>query len=76
MSLLESANLPDGFGYLLLVISLILTMAPWLHGRDFGILKIPQFESAQRRKLKFAGPAILATAILLHLPIPALGPHI
>ncbi|WP_171236891.1 tudor domain-containing protein [Ruegeria sp. HKCCA6837] len=71
MSILERANLPDGFGYVLLVFGLILTLAPWFHGRDFGIVKIPQFENDQRRKLKLIGPAILTAAILLHLPFSA-----
>ncbi len=70
MSVLEQLNLPAGFGYLLLVFGLILSLAPWFHGLDFGILKIPQFNVVSRRWLKWMGPLSLALAVGLHAPLP------
>jgi hypothetical protein len=67
-------NLPDGFGYLLLVLGLILTLAPWFNGLDFGVLKVPDFAPRARRTLTVAGPLVLLAAIGLHLPLPAAGP--
>jgi len=66
-------NLPDGFGYLLLVLGLILTLSPWLHGHDFGLLKVPDFNASQRRFLKGVGPIALVVAITLHVPILSAG---
>ncbi len=71
MSVLEWLNLPAGFGYLLLVLGLVLTLAPWFYGHDFGVLKIPDFAAPTRRALKAVGPVALAMAILLHVPLLA-----
>jgi hypothetical protein len=68
-SLLERMNLPDGFGYALLMVALILTLAPWLRGSDFGLFKIPDFAPATRRALIVIGPLALLLAVGLHLPM-------
>lgn len=73
-SLLERLNLPDGFGYALLMLGLILTLAPWLRGSDFGMFKIPEFAPGTRRGLVYAGPLTLMLAIGLHLPMAAPAP--
>lgn len=68
-SVLDRMNLPDGFGYLLLVLALILTLAPWFHGQDFGLLKIPDFAPRTRRVLLLVGPLALLLAVGLHAPL-------
>jgi hypothetical protein len=66
--------IPQAFGAVLLSLSLILTLAPYFAGHDFGIFKIPSFREPTNRRLKFGGPIALALAIVLHLPIPT-GPR-
>lgn len=65
--------LPQEFGALLLSLALILTLAPYLSGHDFGIFKIPDFGVSARNNLKWIGPALLVTGIIIHIPFgPAL----
>ncbi len=74
--LLAELGLPDQFGFLLLAISLILLLAPYLSGSDLGVLKIPQVTDAARRTLRALGPIAIAAAILLHVPFfPKNGPR-
>ena len=41
-SIMQWTGLPEEFGLTLLIVSLILTLVPWLSGSDLGILKVPQ----------------------------------
>jgi|LGOV01.1.fsa_nt_gb hypothetical protein len=67
--ILRFIGLPDEFGYLLLVISIVLLMAPYFAGHDFGIFKIPDFKPETRKYLKIIGPLFFVLIIVLHLPI-------
>ena len=60
--------LPQEFGALLLSLALILTLAPYLSGHDFGIFKIPAFNDGARSNLKWIGPVLLVAGIIIHLP--------
>ena len=69
MSLLERLNLPANFGYALLLLGLALSLAPYLRGADFGVVKIPDLSDGTRRALVFIGPLVLAAAVLVHVPV-------
>lgn len=65
--------LPQTFGALFLSFALILTLAPYLFGHDFGIFKIPDLGPSMRQRLKWIGPSVLILGILIHIPFgPAL----
>ncbi len=68
-SILRFIGLPNEFGFLLLVISLVLLMAPYFAGHDFGPFKIPDFKLKTRQYLKIIGPLFFVVMIVLHLPI-------
>ncbi len=69
MSLLGKMGLPPQFGITLLLFFFALTLVPYFAGKDFGILKIPEFENSTKRRLRRAAPALLLCAVFLHLPI-------
>ncbi len=69
MSILEALGLPGGFGQTLLLLFLVLTVAPYMAERDFGVLKVPKFSHRTRRKLTVLGPILLFLAVALHAPI-------
>lgn len=81
-SILELLGLPGAFGGTLLVLSLILALAPYFAGLDFGVIKIPDFSPEWRRRLKWLGPFALMGMILIHIPFftppakPAPAPQI
>jgi len=68
-SILQVLGLPGTFGLTLLGMSLILTLAPYFAGLDFGVLKVPDFSHQWRRKLKWLGPIILLLMIFIHIPL-------
>ncbi|CAN7463098.1 hypothetical protein [Paraburkholderia hospita] len=68
-SLLALLGLPDQFGVALLLLALALFLAPYLAGHDFGVVKIPSFNPAARRILRFIGPVCLLAVVLLHVPL-------
>jgi hypothetical protein len=68
-SLFKLVGLPDTFSSLLLVIALILSLAPYFSGADFGVLKVPNFDDSFRKRLKVVGPALLILVIFMFLPI-------
>ncbi len=61
--------LPQAFGGLFITFALILTLAPYLAGHDFGILKVPEFGARSRNRLRWLGPLALLAAIFLHVPL-------
>jgi hypothetical protein len=65
-NILQLLGLPSEFGILLLILSLILTLAPYLAGNDFGLMKIPNFDDSIKRKLKYIGPLSLLLVFSLH----------
>lgn len=66
--ILDLLGLPGAFGVTLLVVSLILVLAPYFAGLDFGVIKIPDFSPEWRRRLKWFGPFTLVFIILIHIP--------
>ena len=70
-SILDLLGLPGAFGGTLLVLSLILALAPYFAGLDFGVIKIPDFSPEWRRRLKWLGPFALVLMILIHIPFYA-----
>lgn len=59
--------LPAEFGLVLLTLALVITLAPYAAGHDFGILRIPAFPAPTLRRLKVLGPLALAIALLAHV---------
>jgi len=69
ISTFHKMGLPEAFGNVLLVFCLILVIAPYAAGADFGVFKIPAFSTYGKSRLKIAGPVFLILLILLFLPI-------
>jgi len=46
-SIVDALDLPEAFAGTLLILALILLIAPYLSGLDFGVLKIPSFPESQ-----------------------------
>ena len=63
------SGLPQAFGVVLLVLSVILCAAPYAERMNFGQLNIPEFSEIAKKRLKFIGPIILASCLLLFAPI-------
>jgi hypothetical protein len=68
-SLFKISGLPDPFGVVLLVFSLILLLAPYFSGTDFGLFKIPIVSQSAKKLLKIIGPLLFVSCILFFLPI-------
>ena len=62
-------GLPDALGTGAVVLALIFALAPYTAGSDFGILKVPTFSEGAQKRLKIAGPILLAMALALFLPL-------
>lgn len=75
-SIIKVLGLPEAFTAVLLIIGLILSLAPYFSGADFGLFKIPQFTDPARRRLKILGPVILLLLIMLFVPVLSLGPNV
>jgi hypothetical protein len=73
-SVIHKSGLPPEFGVILLVLALILTLAPYLSGMDFGIFKIPVFPSAARCRLRVIGPLFLIAVALTFVPLLKVDP--
>ncbi|MFO1432471.1 MAG: hypothetical protein U1F76_20410 [Candidatus Competibacteraceae bacterium] len=73
-SILSFFGIPSAFGVVLLCISLVLTLAPYLPGHDFGPVKIPSFSPKDCGRLKIIGPILLAFIISLHVPFISIIP--
>jgi hypothetical protein len=54
--------------YLGRVFALILSLAPYMSGADFGIFKVPFLGQQTQKRLKILGPLSLVLAILLFVP--------
>ncbi|MCD2453606.1 hypothetical protein GO003_024825 [Methylicorpusculum oleiharenae] len=61
--------LPSDFGILLLTLALIVSIAPYAAGHDYGNIKIPEFSERARTRLKWFGPVLLLLVLFLHLPV-------
>ncbi len=70
ISLFELLGWQDDFGVLLLSVCFILLLAPYLAGKDFGIIKIPEFSLQTKRALRWLGPLLfIACAVALVAPL-------
>lgn len=67
-SLFELSKLPQPFGVILLVLSLILLLSPYLSGADFGVFKVPNFAPGAKKWLKVIGPILFIMCILSFIP--------
>jgi hypothetical protein len=74
MSLASRLGFPETFQTTLLVLAVVLALAPYLAGITIGGLSIPKLDARRRRLLRFLGPAAVACAIALVLPLSALQP--
>ncbi len=57
----------EQFGNLLLVITFILLLAPYIGGIKLGLVDIPKFPPAIRKKLKLFGPVSFILVFALHI---------
>ncbi len=67
-SLFKMSGLPDAFGVILLVLSLVLLLAPYFSGTDFGQLRIPLVNEGTKKVLKIIGPVIFLSCVLFFVP--------
>lgn len=67
-------ELPNDFGVVLLILTLILALVPYLSGKDFGIFKVPPFSIRARRVLLVVGPVAFASVIFLFVPLFKVDP--
>jgi hypothetical protein len=69
LSLFKLLGLPEPFGVVLLTISFVLFLAPFLSGKDFGVIIIPEFKHATKKRLKKVGPIVFIICLLLFFPL-------
>lgn len=74
MSIVDLLGLSETVQTTLLLLALALALAPFLSGVKIGGVEIPKLDPRRRRVLRIAGPASLAVAIALVVPVPALRP--
>ena len=67
-------GIPDSITGTIVTLCIALTLAPYAAGMDFGVIKVPTFSPAARRRLKFAGPLLLILAIGGFVPTWHTGP--
>ncbi|HST20134.1 MAG TPA: tetratricopeptide repeat protein [Blastocatellia bacterium] len=68
-SIIKLLGLPEAFAVVLLILSLIIALAPYLPGKDFGVIKIPEFTLNTQNRLKVIGPIIFLVSLVLFLPL-------
>ncbi len=68
-SIIQVFGIPDSFGLIILLFTFILCIATYFPGSDFGIFKIPWFNLAFRRRLRWIAPILFLFGIGLHIHI-------
>lgn len=68
-SVISWLGIPQAFGSVLLSLSLILTLTPYLAGTDFGIFKVPDLNANSRKTFQWLGPVFLLGSCLLFVPL-------
>jgi hypothetical protein len=63
------SGLPEPFGVVLLVFSLILLLTPYFSGAGFGLFTIPIVNERAKKLLKIIGPLLFVSCILFFVPI-------
>ncbi|MDG4551693.1 MAG: SH3 domain-containing protein [Candidatus Contendobacter sp.] len=61
-------EIPSEFGKTLLGFAFLLLLAPYFSGKDFGLLKIPEFSNIQKKKIKLFGPLFFLLSISTFIP--------
>jgi len=67
-STLQEIGIPKEFGVLVLTLTLILAISPYLGGADLGIFKVPSFSAKVTWVLYFLGPILFLVTVLLFAP--------
>jgi len=62
-------GIPDQLAITLALLGLILFLAPYIEGADFGILRVPRFSEPLRRTFKRLGPLLLLVPLTLFVPV-------
>ena len=68
-SLFNILGLPATFTSALLIVGLILLLAPYTGGRDFGLFKIPDFGASANNKLRIIGPIVFVLLLVSFAPL-------
>ena len=68
-SVLDILSLPTEFVVTVLSIVLVMALAPYCGGQDFGFFKVPQFSETINLRLKWLGPAFFLGILLLLAPV-------
>lgn len=74
LSLFKWSGLPETFGGVLLVFSLILLLSPYFSGADFGVFKIPILTPSAKKWLRIIGPIMFGLCVFSFLPIIPINP--
>lgn len=69
MSIEKLLDLPPAFGATLLILSLILSLAPYLPSGVYGPITIPEIDNSLKRRLKLWGPFTFAISMALFVPV-------
>lgn len=68
-SIISWLGIPEAFSTAVLLLALILTLAPYLAGTDFGIFKVPDLNAQYKRTFKRLGPVLLLVMLFLFVPL-------
>jgi len=68
-SLFSLTGLPSEFGYLALVFTFVLALAPYFAAADFGVFKIPPLAPRVSSALRVLGPIAFLFVVFLYLPL-------
>lgn len=74
MSLAGRLGLPEAVQTALLLAAIALTLAPYFAGMSIGGLQIPAIGPGRRRRMRVAGPAMLAGCMALVVPLSLFWP--
>ena len=69
VSLFSLTGLPSEFGYVALVFTFVLMLAPYLASADFGVVRIPALAPRVTASLRVIGPVAFLFLVSLYLPI-------
>jgi hypothetical protein len=68
-SVFKISGLPEAFGVLLLSVSFILLLTPYLSGKDFGLFKVPELGPTATSWWKRIGPGLFLLVVLAFIPL-------
>src|SRR4051812_24372771 len=76
VSLFRLLGWPDPFGVVLLSLFLILLLAPYFSGADFGLFKVPMFTEGAKKWLRIIGPIMFIVCAVSFVPIIPARPSV